>query len=467
MEKLYTLDEIIKATGGRAENITAQDISSISIDSREIEKGALYVAIKGDRFDGHDFVKAAIKNGAVVALVAENHVDNLSGLPIIIVSDPLKALMDIAIFARSRTKAKIIAVTGSAGKTSTKEILREVLSEFGKTHASIKSFNNHWGVPLMLARMAKNTEYGVFEIGMNHAGEISPLVKMVKPDIAIITNVAPAHLAQLGSLENIAKAKGEIFDGLKKDGTAIINIDHEQRDILLDLAKKANVFNVITYGFNEKANVRIVGEKVNKEGMNALVCWSNMELNLKISNFGKHRLANASVVLIVAKKLNLDLNKTLKTIEKMGEPEGRGKIYKFGDENNPLILIDETYNANPLSVSLTLNVFKDMKAKSGQKILILADMLELGEKSDELHIALKDDVLAVGANKIYLIGKSMGALANALKVQKNVISAKKLADIQETIIKSLDFGDVIMLKGSNGMKLGELVKEIRTRFDVK
>jgi len=472
LKPLYSLNEIIAATGGVAQNIEAINIeainiSSISIDSREIEKKALYVAIKGDVFDGHDFVKSAIENGAIAALVSREKAASLNGLPLIIVPDALEGLINIARYARSRSNAKIIAVTGSAGKTSTKEVLKEVLQNFGKTHASIKSFNNHWGVPLMLARMAQEIEFGIFEIGMNHAGEIAPLSKLVEPDIAIITNVAPAHLEQLDSLENIAKAKAEIFDGLKKSGIAVINMDHEQSDILLNSAKKAGIKKIITYGFADEAGVKIINSKANAKGMSALVCWPNMKLNLEISNSGRHRLANASVALIVVGELGLDFKKSLKTLKNISDPQGRGQVIKLGDAENPLTIIDESFNANPLSMSLTLEVFKEMSALNGKKILVLGDMLELGEKSEILHKQLKNDVRAVGADKVFFIGRFMSSLSDEFEGFGVSAKADNLKDIQKTIINSLDFGDVIMVKGSKGTGLAGLVKEISQKFTVK
>ena len=464
MAGLYSIAEIIECTGGRAENVVARSINSISIDSREIENGALYVAIKGDVFDGHDFVKAAIDNGAVAALVSEAKTENLKGLPIIIVPDALAGMVDIAKFARTRSSAKIIAVTGSAGKTSTKEILKEVLQKFGKTHASIKSFNNHWGVPLMLARMAKDVQFGIFEIGMNHSGEISPLSQLVKPDIAVITSIAPAHLEQLGSIESIAKAKAEIFDGLEKSGIAIINVDHQQGDILLSSAENAGIKQVITYGFAENAKVGIVDAKAENGGMSAKICWQNMAINLKIATAGRHRLANATVALIVVDILDLDIKTTLDILAKHKETAGRGQVLKFGASDNPLTLIDESYNANPLSMKIALDVFKDIKANRN-KILVLGDMFELGEKSQQLHIELKNNILAQKADRVFLIGDYMQALTTELNEHDNVTYANKLSEINNEIIDSLDYGDVIMLKGSNGMRLGELVKAIRQKFN--
>ena len=464
MASLYSIAEIIECTGARAENVAASEINSISIDSREIENGALYVAIKGDVFDGHDFVKSATENGAVAALVSEAKAIELAGLPLIIVPDALAGMVDIAKFARSRSKAKIIAVTGSAGKTSTKEILKELLQKFGKTHASIKSFNNHWGVPLMLARMAKDTQFGVFEIGMNHSGEISLLSQLVKPDIAVITSIAPAHLEQLGSIENIAKAKAEIFDGLEKSGIAIINVDHQQGDILFSSAKNAGIKQIITYGFAKNAKVGIVDVKSENGGMSAKICWSNMEVDLKVAIAGRHRLANASVALIIADILDLDIKTALDVLAKHKETTGRGQVLKFGASSKPLTLIDESFNANPLSMKMALDVFKDVKA-SRYKILVLADMFELGKKSQQLHIELKNDILAQNADKIFLIGNYMQALVDEFGENEKIIYADNLSEIKDGIIDSLDYGDVIMLKGSKGMKLSELVKAISQKFN--
>ncbi len=463
MDALYTIDEIIKATGGCAKNITAKNISSITIDSREVKEGALFVAIKGNRFDGHDFVQQAIKEGATAALISEKFAKDFSDLPTIIVPDALKGLEKLARYARERTKAKIIAVTGSAGKTSTKEILREVLSNFGKTHASIKSFNNHWGVPLMLARMAKDTDYAIFEIGMNNRGEILALSKMVKPDIAIITNIAPAHLEQLGSLENIALAKSEIFVGLKKSGTAIINIDNLQKEILLTQAKDNKIKNIITYGFAKEAMAHIENIKENPDKISAKLNFDKQLIDFEILGAGKHKLANATCAIIVAKLLGLEIEQTVKTIAKYEDIKGRGARYYFG-EKNPLLLIDESYNANPLSMRVALEAFAKIKANNGKKILVLGDMLELGEQAKKLHEDLAPIILSVRADKIYLVGDNMRFLANKISPTKAACHAKNIINIEEKILNSLDFGDVIMVKGSNGIMLSNLVAKIIKRF---
>ena len=464
MDALYSVAEIVAATGGLARGVDAQHVNSISIDSRDIEPGALFVAIKGDRFDGHDFVAAAIANGAVAALVSEEYAPGFTSQPLIIVPDALEGLVDLARAARAHSKAKIIAVTGSVGKTSTKEAIRGVLERAGKTHASIKSFNNHWGVPLMLSRMPKNADYGVFEIGMNHAGEISPLSKLVQPHVVVITNVAPAHLDQLGSLEAIAEAKAEIFDGLVEGGTAVLNIDHAQAEILTTSARDASIRKIVTYGFDENADVRIDEARQTDNGMTARIVWPDTSVRVNIPSSGRHRLANATAALCVARVLNVGMQETVAALGMQKEIEGRGVVFKLGAPENPLTLVDESYNANPASMQATLEVFAGMRVQNGRKFLVLGDMLELGNKSLELHENLADAVLKCEADSIFLVGEQMAALAE--KLGKTRISGHSLSvgGINTSILNSLDYGDVIMIKGSNGMRLGDLVSQIRDRF---
>src|SRR5215217_587411 len=242
-QPLFTLDAILAATGGRAEDVYAQSIQSITIDSREIGPEALFVAIKGDRFDGHDFVDTALGNGAVAALVSRGEGPSRS-----VAGDALEGLIDLARAARARSRAIVVGVTGSVGKTTTKEAIRVVFEAAGETHASIKSFNNHWGVPLMLARMPETTQFGVFEMGMSGPNEIRPLAQLVRPHIAVITTIAPAHLEASGSLDGIARAKAEIFAGLEEGGTAVLNADHALLAVLLDEANAAGIGNIVTYG---------------------------------------------------------------------------------------------------------------------------------------------------------------------------------------------------------------------------
>ena len=466
MGALYSVAEIVAATGGFASGVESQHVTSVSIDSREIAPGALFVAIKGDQFDGHDFVEAAIAKGAVAALVSKKHASRYAGLALITVPDSLEGLVDLARAARARSNAKIVAITGSVGKTSTKEAIRHVLSGAGKTHASIKSFNNLWGVSLMLARMPRDMDFGVFELGMNHAGEISLLSKLVQPHIAVITSIAPAHLDQLGSLEAIAHAKSEIFDGLVKQGCAVINIDHDYANILLTKARALQLEKIVTYGFCESAEVRIEPVAQHLESAKANIVWPDLDLELTLASAGRHRLANATAALCVARLLRVDVEKALAVLATLKEMEGRGAILSFGPASNPLQVVDESYNANPLSMQASLEVFAGMSTPSGCKVLVLGDMLELGPTSEELHANLATAILNCSPDRIYLVGKHMAVLSE--KLGKTRISGHGLTigDISASILNGLDYGDLVMVKGSNGVRLGDLVSQMRERFTV-
>lgn len=463
MTALYSVAEIVSATGGEAVSVQVDSINSISIDSREIIPGALFVAIKGDNFDGHDFVRKAIEAGAAAALVSADQASEHQGLPLIIVPDALQGLRDLAAAARARSRAKIIAVTGSAGKTSTKEAIRLVCEAAGKTHASIKSFNNHWGVPLMLARMPADAEFGVFEIGMSAAGEIEPLTKLVRPHIAVVTNVAPAHLENFSSIEGIAHAKAEIFAGLEAGGTAIINADHEWTGMLVAAAEKAGADDIVTYGFNDTAQVGITEVEASDQGMRAQMGLDGQSVGLSIKAQGRHRLANAVAALLAARAAGVGEDVALLALSALAEPEGRGAITRLEGPDGALTLIDESYNANPVSVVASLDVLANLHV-SGKKVLVLGDMLELGVQSARLHAELAKPVLNTGCAKVFLVGTAIEALADVLGDQVDVIYAKSAADIKQELTNSLDYGDAVMVKGSNSMRLNTLVADIRDQF---
>ncbi|MDB5561182.1 MAG: hypothetical protein JWN11_600 [Hyphomicrobiales bacterium] len=463
MAQLFTLGEILAATGGIAEGVSGDSVCSLSIDSRELAPEALFVAIKGDRFDGHDFVGDALRNGAVAALVSREKAADL-GDRLIIVPDALEGLCGLARAARARTAAKVVAVTGSAGKTTTKEAIRTVFEAAGRTHASIKSFNNQWGVPLMLARMPAETEYAVFEIGMNHAGEITPLTKLVRPHVAVITTVAAAHLEFFPSVEAIASAKAEIFAGIESGGMAVLNADHPYIGILRDAARGAGVGRVVTYGFAEGADWHI-DTITTASGIMSLSCRHHARhFELQLAVAGRHMAANAVAALAVAELCGIAPEVAVKALAGFGAPEGRGMAMRLGPAENPLLLIDESYNANSASMAAALEVFAGQTAPDGHKILVLGDMLELGKQGPELHRALEQSVLSAGADKIFLVGSNMAALADALGSERVAGHGQSVDVIAESVVNGLAYGDVIMVKGSNGVRLGGLVKQIRERF---
>jgi UDP-N-acetylmuramoyl-tripeptide--D-alanyl-D-alanine ligase len=464
MARLWTVGEIIAATGGRAEGLTGDSVCSLSIDSREIAPEGLFVAIKGERFDGHDFVRQALDNGAVAALVSQEKAAGI-GERLIVVPDALEGLRDLARAARIRSGARIVAVTGSAGKTTTKEAIRAVLSSAGETHASVKSFNNHWGVPLTLARLPQTASFGVFEIGMNHAGEITPLVRLVRPHIVVITTVAAAHLEFFPSVEAIARAKAEIFLGLEPGGTAVLNADHPYLETLLEEAQAAGVANVVTYGFAPNADWRIEAVEMGDAETVAHVRHRGEAIHLTLGIKGRHMVANAVAALVVGELLGLPRAGAVNALAAFGAPEGRGLALRLGPTERPLLLVDESYNANSASMVAALDVFSRERAPGGRKVLVLGDMLELGTQAPALHRALKQAVLEAGADRIFLVGPNMAELGEALGPEAVAGRAQTADDITPLVLDSLDYGDAIMVKGSNGVRLSGLVRAIRTRFE--
>ncbi|SFV30414.1 UDP-N-acetylmuramoyl-tripeptide--D-alanyl-D-alanine ligase [Devosia crocina] len=458
-QPLFTLDAILAATGGRAEQVAAKSFDYITIDSREIGPESLFVAIKGDRFDGHDFVDAALANGAAAALVSRGE-----GPGRIIVPEALGGLVDIARAARARSEALIVGVTGSVGKTTTKEALRTVFEAAGETHASIKSFNNHWGVPLMLARMSETAQFGVFEMGMNAPDEIRPLSQLVRPHIAVITTIAPAHLEKLGSIEAIADAKAEIFEGLEPAGTALVNADHPQLGQLLEAAAEAGVGHVVTFGFARGADWQIIEPEMAGERSFATVVHGEDRYSLVISVAGRHMLSNATAALAAASLAGVEPAIALRALAGFGPQPGRGQRVLLGGGDKPLMLIDESYNANTASMIAALEVFASVSSPSGRKIVVLGDMLELGEAGRELHASLAGAVSGSGPDAVYLVGENMQHLQRALPQSMFSQHFTTVDEAQADLLATLAYGDAVMVKGSNGVGLSRLVAAMKDKF---
>ncbi|MDB5539111.1 MAG: hypothetical protein JWQ89_838 [Devosia sp.] len=471
MRPLWTVAEVVKATGGRPEGLSDGPISSISIDSRDIAPEALFVAIKGDTHDGHDFVGKALDAGATAALVSEAYHAKHGGRQLIVVPDPLKALEQLGVAARARNRGQIIAVTGSAGKTTTKEAIRTALAASGETHYSIKSFNNHWGVPLMLARMPREAQFGVFEIGMNHPGEITPLVKLVRPHTAVITTVAAAHLEFFASVADIAVAKAEIFLGLEPGGTAVLNADHEHLHILFAHARAAGVARVVTYGFDESADWYISRVDNSANATLAEVTHTGERYNLQLQVPGRHMVANAVAALAVAQLSGEGTRKAIAALAQFGAPEGRGLTLRLGPDKKPLLLVDESYNANVASMNAAMDLYTGVRPPEGRKILVLGDMLEMGLQGPQLHSGLADAVLKTGATQVFLVGTAMRALADELRRRAEsdrdvpgVTHMPTAEEITDSVLSALAYGDAVMVKGSKGVRLAPLVQKIRERF---
>ena len=460
---LWTLEAMVDAMGGRLQGEAPEGVTGISIDTRTLENGDAYFAIKGDVHDGHKFVANAYAAGAALSVVAESQIDSLEGEtgPSLIVDDVLAALERLGIASRARSKAKIIAVTGSVGKTTTKEALRTALSACGSVHASAASYNNHWGVPLTLARMSENIEYGVFEIGMNHPGEITPLVKMVRPQVAIINNVAAVHLGAFKDVDEIAHAKAEIFDGLEQDGTAVLNADDERFGLLDESAKSKGISNIVTFGEAKGSDVHI--DQLVLHGscscLTANVLGTPMVV--KVGAPGRHIVQNVLAVLAAVQLVGADLARAGLALADMTPVKGRGQRHKLQLGDTSLLLIDESYNANPTSVRAALALLAAASVKAqGRHVAVLGDMLELGPTSSELHAGLADAIVKEGINRVFLAGPEMISLRDALSSKVECTHADTIDELIPLIQADLRDGDVIMAKASLGMRFARLIDDL-------
>lgn len=462
---LWTFDDLVRAANGRPESATGTPITGLSIDTRTLEPGDLFVALKDQR-DGHDFVGKAFAAGASAALVSEGYRAQAGDGPLIRVPDTLHALEAIgrAARARLRPEARVIAVTGSAGKTGTKDMLRAALSRVGPTHAADRSFNNHWGVPLTLARMPAATRFGIFEIGMNHAGEITPLVGMVRPHIAIVTTVEPVHLAQFPSVEAIAEAKAEIFTGLEPGGTAIINRDNTHFELLRKHAE-AQGARIVSFGQDARADVRPKVLELSSEGTAIEVDIGGRPLRFRVAVPGIHIARNALAVAAALDAAGADVEEALPALATLAPPPGRGTRTELALDGGKILLIDESYNANPASMRAALAVLGTVpRAAFGRRIAVLGDMLELGVQEKTHHTALKEAVDAAGTDLVFACGPNMAHLFAVLAPEKQGAWTPASDALSERLFAALAPGDVIMIKGSNGSRMGPLAEALRKKL---
>jgi UDP-N-acetylmuramoyl-tripeptide--D-alanyl-D-alanine ligase len=467
MSLLWTSEALVAAMDGRPLGPMPEGISGISIDSRSLQPGDAFFAIKGEAMDGHDFATAAIKAGAGVLVVAEGKLPSLGRLtaPIIVVEDVLAALEKLGVAARARSQAKIIAVTGSAGKTTTKEVLRHVLSAVGKVHASAQSFNNHWGVPLTLARMPADCDYAVFEIGMNHPDEIRPLVKMVRPQVAIVTMIAAAHLGFFRNLDEIAKAKAEIFEGLEPDGSAILNRDDTRWKLLDKMADAAGVEHVFGFGENARSTFKLVKCELYADHSDITARISGHEVTARIGAPGRHMVQNVLAVLGAAHLVGADLDKIALALADLSAERGRGKRHVLRHPKGPITLIDESYNANPASMHAAMALLNATPVTGeGRRIAVLGDMLELGDHSAKLHAALADLIVGTGTQIVFLGGPEMRALAEALPAEVKTEYRAGVEELKPVLLAALKPGDVVMIKSSKGIGFAKLVDALLGKF---
>jgi UDP-N-acetylmuramoyl-tripeptide--D-alanyl-D-alanine ligase len=453
VNSLWSSAEIEAATGGKAS--APFEVTGVTFDSREVGPGDLFVAMPGTVHDGHAFVAQAFASGAAGALVSQA-VDG----PHVLVEDVAAALTAMAISARERMNGVVLGITGSVGKTSTKEAMAAALQRTrrGSVHRSVKSYNNHTGVPLSLARMPRESAFAVLEMGMNNAGEIAALTRLVRPHVAIVTSIAPAHIENLGSIEAIADAKGEIFQGLEADGTAIIPEDSRQRDRLVRAAR-GHAERVITFGLSQEADVSAL-HAVRSDTGGYLITAKLMdsELTYTLSQRGEHWVTNSLAVLAAVEAVGADIATAGLALADMTGLKGRGERHKIEVEGGSALLVDESYNANPASMAATLKSLGSEVAK--RRIAVLGPMRELGEHADSLHAALAEPVLDAKVDRLILISDDMAPLAKALGDRIEIDSVATVDDATELLRSLLRDGDVVLVKASNSIGLAKLVERV-------
>ena len=456
---LWTAEEAAAATAGRPFGNWQAD--GISIDSRTLKPGDLFVAIRGPNHNGHDFVDEALKAGAAAVLIEPKRKKLKASIPSLQVVDTTFALEDHGRAARQRAASRIIAVTGSVGKTSTKESLRFVLETQGTTVANVGNLNNQLGVPLSLARMPADTAYGVFEIGMNHAGEIEPLSKMVSPHVAVITAVEAVHSAHFGSIEQIADAKAEIFAGIEADGAAVLNRDNPQFARLAIAAKDAGVGTIIGFGADPAAQVRLLAAEQESGGANIEADVMGMRIAYRLNIPGRHWVTNSLAVLAATGAIGADVEEAAEALAGMRAPKGRGHLHEVDLPNGPFKIIDESYNASPASMVAAIEVLGGMRPeRGGRRIAVLGDMLELGEDAALQHARLAEPLINAKIDLVFAAGPYMKALWTILPSAMQGGMAEDSMKLLLQVSAAARPGDVFVVKGSAGSNMRPVVEAL-------
>lgn len=465
MSALWTSAEVIKATNGACSGTWSAE--GVSIDSRTVKPGDLFVALKGPNFDGHAYVLAALKNGAAAAIVESDikDSDNYHNR-LVMVKDTFAALGNLGTASRARSKAKIIAVTGSVGKTGTKEALRLGLSGVGKTHATEGNLNNHLGVPLTLARMPADAEFGVFELGMNHAGEIAPLSKMVRPHAAIITTVEAAHLEFFNSVADIADEKAAIMAGLEPGGTIVLPRDNAQHARLLAAAKTYKVANIVSFGTSGDSAARLVSWSLTPDGTQVAAEFDGERITYDMIVSGRHWALNSVAAIAAVRAIGADFHRAAGTLAKLAAPEGRGARKTVNVAGGSILVIDESYNASPAAVRVLAETMAQMHQPvggtlggkgGGRLILALGDMLELGNGAAALHAGLAPSLKADEIDLVFTAGPLMENLHKALPSEMRGGHAKDSTALAPLVTAAVRAGDVVAIKGSHSSHMERVV----------
>lgn len=458
MSSLWTSDEIAAAVAPTA-SLASFEARGVTFDSRAVGKGDLFFALSGENSDGHDFVTDALDRGAAAAVVSRD-VEGARGI-LVRVPDTMKALVDLGRAARRRSKARIASVTGSVGKTSTKDALRSMLAAQAPTAASVASYNNHVGVPISLARLPREARYGIFEIGMNHPGEIEPLARQVEAHVGVITNVGPVHIGYMGSEEAVADEKGCLFAGMSADSVAVLNYDDLHRERLIGHARRFGVSRIVGFGRSAQADARLLACRLQDSGSDVEALIHGRRIEYRLGAAGEHWALNSVAALAVVEALGGDVVKAAATLGDVKASPGRGarRMLKFGA--GTIELLDESYNANPVSVRAMLAVLSRTTPQAGgRRILALGDMRELGAGADGYHAGLADAVAGSGAAQVFVCGPHMQALWERLAPGQRGGQSADSASLAGPVVAALRAGDVIAVKGSLGSKMKIVVDAI-------
>lgn len=449
---LWTAQDIAQAVSGRLTYDFGATATGVSIDSRTLRDGDLFIAIPGPQVDGHDFVNAALMAGASGAIVSHVPAGCCADASLVVVENTELALRKLGQAGRLRTQAKILAVTGSFGKTGTKEALRHVLSKQGKTSVTQSSFNNLWGVPLTLARLFADDEYAVIELGMNHAGEITPLTQQVRPDVALITNVGEMHLAHFGTIEGIADAKAEIFEGMTAGAVAILNRDNSQYERLANYAAQKGL-KILTFSCQQPADFRAQEVKTTSHGFEVTVHTPLGVIMYELPLLGEHWVSNSLGVLAMVYAAGANVEQAAQDLASFELFDGRGQIHKIPFGKDSLTIINDSYNAGPDSMSAALKVLGRIQpGDHGRRIAILGDMAELGEKSKAFHEGLLPILMEQSVDLVFTCGPEMYHLWQQLPVDKQGIHDNDVESLVPQVLECLRPGDVVMAKGSRGQR---------------